>query len=232
MLISYSKNFLFVHIAKTGGTSVRAALRRYRWGGWYSLPLWLASQVNQLSRPRHKLGLKFPRHAKAIAAMEMLPEEVFQGLFKFAVVRNPWDLQVSSYHHILQEKPEVLQGVRSFRDFLYLKFDPERPYNFMLDISAEQQHEYIVDLQGRVIVDFIARYERLQQDFQTVCAHIGISAPQLPHLRKAQDRKGYRSYYTDNLAELVAEHYRQDLKVLGYNFETDSTLENGRELGL
>lgn len=219
MLISYSKNFLFVHIAKTGGTSVRAALRRYRWGGWYSVPLWLASAVSQMTRPRHKLGLKFPRHAKAVAALEMLPTDVYQGFFKFVIVRNPWDLQVSSYHHIRREKPEVLDGVNSFGDFLKRKFDPERPYNYMLDISAERQHEYITDLRGNVIVDFMGRYESLADDFHTICQRIGIPTPALPHLRKATDRKDYRRYYTDQLAELVAEHYRRDLEILGYTFD-------------
>jgi hypothetical protein len=227
MLISYSHNFLFVHIAKTGGTSVRAALRSYRWGGWYSFIMLMASQVDQLTRPRHKLALKFPRHAKAVAAKEMLPEPVFDSLFKFVTVRNPWDLQVSSYHHILREKPEVLEGVSSFEDFLRLKFDPERPYNYMLDISAELQHEYILDLQGRIIVDFIARHENLQEDFRTACGRIGIAAPRLPHLRKAEDRDDYRRYYTDELAELVAGHYRRDLEVLGYTFDgtSDETVE-------
>ena len=219
MLISYSRNFLFVHIAKTGGTSVRAALRRYRWGGWYSVPLGLASLANQMTRPRHKLGLKFPRHAKAVAALEMLPTDVYQGFFKFAIVRNPWDLQVSSYHHIRREKPEVLAGVTSFEDFLKLKFDPERDYDFMLDISAELQHEYLVDLQGNIIVDFIGRYENLQGDFGSICERIGIPAPELPHLRRAQDRRDYRSYYTDELAELVAHHYQRDLEILGYTFD-------------
>ena len=219
MLISYSRNFLFVHIAKTGGTSVRAALRRYRWGGWYSVPLGLASLANQMTRPRHKLGLKFPRHAKALAALEMLPADVYQGFFKFAIVRNPWDLQVSSYHHIRREKPEVLAGVTSFEDFLKLKFDPERDYDFMLDISAELQHEYLVDLQGNIIVDFIGRYENLQTDFGSICERIGIPAPELPHLRRAQDRRDYRSYYTDELAELVAHHYQRDLEILGYTFD-------------
>ncbi len=219
MLISYSRNFLFVHIAKTGGTSLRAALRRYRWGGRYSLPLWLASQVDQWTRPRHKLGLKFPRHAKAIAAKEMLPEEVYRSLFKFVVVRNPWDLQVSSYHHILREKPEVLKGVQNFQDFLRLKFDQERAYDFMLDVSAELQHEYFVDLQGRVIVDFIARYERLQEDFQKICRRIGLPEMELPHLRRADQREDYRQYYTEELAEMVAEHYQRDLQFLGYVFQ-------------
>lgn len=219
MLISYRKNFLFVHIAKTGGTSVRAALRQYRWGGWYNMPLWLAGQVDQWTRPRHKLGLKFPRHAKAIAAKEMLPEPVFRSLFKFVIVRNPWDLQVSSYHHIKREKPDVIRGVNTFADFLHLKFDPERSYDYMLDTSAELQHEYIVDLQGQIIVDFIGRYERLAQDFATICRRIGISPPSLPHLRRAADRDDYRRYYTDELAELVAAHYQRDVEILGYRFD-------------
>ncbi|MEX0732349.1 MAG: sulfotransferase family 2 domain-containing protein [Aquisalimonadaceae bacterium] len=219
MLISYSRNFLFVHIAKTGGTSVRAALRRYRWGSWYSIPLALASAASQVTRPRHKLGLKFPRHAKAVAALEMLPAEVYQGFFKFVIVRNPWDLQVSSYHHILREKPEVLAGVSDFGDFLRRKFDPERPYDYMLDISAELQHEYITDLRGNVIVDFIGRYENLAEDFHAICQRIGIPTPELPHLRKATDRKDYRSYYTDALAEMVASHYHRDLEILHYTFD-------------
>lgn len=226
MLISYSKNFLFVHIAKTGGTSIRAALRPYRWGGWYSLPLWLASQVSQLTRPRHKLGLKFPRHAKAIAAKEMLPEPVYRELFKFVIVRNPWDLQVSSWHHIQREKPEVIAGVTSFADFLHLKFDPDRPYDYMLDTSAELQHEYIVDLQGRVIVDFIGRYEQLVADFDHICHRIGISRPALPHLRRASERDDYRRYYTDELADMVARHYRRDLELLDYTFDPEPRSES------
>ncbi|ADH85796.1 sulfotransferase family 2 domain-containing protein [Desulfurivibrio alkaliphilus] len=219
MLVSYSHNFLFVHIAKTGGTSIRAALRRYRWGGWYTIPLWLASQADQLTRPRHKLGLKFPRHAKAIAALEMLPTPVFRELFKFTVVRNPWDLQVSSFYHIRREKPHVLEGVKTFEDFLKFKFDPERPYDYMLDTSAELQHEYLVDLRGNLIVDFIGRYERLQADFDTICQRIGLAPFTLPHLRQAKERRDYRNYYTDELAELVAQHYRRDIELLQYQFD-------------
>jgi len=190
------------------------------------VPLWLASQANQLTRPRHKLGLKFPRHAKAIAAKEMLPETVYQALFKFVVVRNPWDLQVSSWHHIRREKPAVISGINSFADFLHLKFDPDRPYDYMLDTSAELQHEYIVDLQGRVIVDFIGRYEQLEADFAHICRRIGIPTPALPHLRRASERDDYRRYYTDDLAEIVARHYQRDLEVLGYTFDPGPEPEN------
>lgn len=218
MLISYSHNFLFVHIAKTGGTSVRAALRPYRWSRAYTLPLLLCSLFSQMTRPRHKLGVKFPRHAKTIAAKEMLPAEVFNNLFKFVIVRNPWDLQVSSFHHIKREKPEVLAGVDTFDEFLRVKFDPSREYNYMLDISAERQWEYLVDLNGEIIVDFIGRYENLLADFQEICQRIGIPCPKLPHERKAVNRKPYREYYTEETAAMVAQHYKRDIELLEYEF--------------
>jgi len=218
MLISYSHNFLFVHIAKTGGTSVRTALRPYRWSARYTAPLLFCSLLSQMTRPRHKLGIKFPRHAKAIAAKEMLPEEIYNKFFKFVFVRNPWDLQVSSYHHIHREKPELLERVKSFEDFLHLKFDPEREYDFMLDISAQRQWEYVVDLNGELIVDFIGRYEDLLNDYKKICAHIGIPFKELPHRRKAEDRKEYRDYYTDETAEMVETHYKKDIEMFGYSF--------------
>jgi len=219
MLISHSHGFLFVHVAKTGGTSVRTALRRYRWSGRYAPALLVTSLISQATRPRHRLGVKFPRHAKAVAAQEMLPEPVFAGLFKFVFVRNPWDLQVSSWHHISRESPESIRGIHSFGDFLRYKFDPERPYDFMLDISRELQSDYIVDLHGRTIVDFIGHYERLQTDFNTVCDRIGIARRNLPHARRAVDRDDYRRYYDTDTRALVAEHYAADIERLDYSFD-------------
>ncbi|MCO6442399.1 MAG: sulfotransferase family 2 domain-containing protein [Nitrococcus mobilis] len=218
MLISYKHRFLFVHIAKTGGTSIRAALRPYRWGWPYSMPLALCSLMSQMTRPRHILGIKFPRHAKAIAAQEMLPGAFYESLFKFTVVRNPWDLQVSSYHHLCCEHPQVLDGVSSFEAFLERKLDPQRGREDLLDVSQELQSDYVVDLRGNLIVDYIARYERLKADFTEICHRIGIARPPLPHLRQARARKAYRDYYSAKARALVARHYAADLDRFGYSF--------------
>ena len=218
MLLSYRHRFLFVHIAKTGGTSVRAALRPYRWGWPYSVPLAAASLVSQLTRPRHILGLKFPRHAKAIAAKEMLPPGFYESLFKFTVVRNPWDLQVSSYHHLQREHPDAVAGLTDFRSFLRWKLDSDRPRHDLLDVARELQSEYVTDLRGHTIVDFVARYENLADDFRTICTRIGISPPPLPHHRRARQRRPYRDYYDGETRKLVEEHYRPDLERFGYEF--------------
>lgn len=216
MLLSLKYNFLFVHIAKTGGTSVRSALSRYRYRGLYGLPMFIANKLDQVTG--HRIGAKFPRHAKAIAAKEMLPAELYGGLFKFVFVRNPWDLQVSSFFHIRRERPEVVAKVDTFEQFIRLKFDPERPWNYMLDTSKELQRDYVVDLHGNLIVDFIGHYESLQEDFDAVCERIGVPRVALPHKRKAEGRDDFRRYYNDETAEIVAAHYRPDIETFGYRF--------------
>lgn len=221
MLLSYRYRFLFVHIAKTGGTSIRTALRPYRWGWPYTGALMLCSLMSQMTRPRHMLGVKFPRHAKAIAAQEMLPATFYDSLFKFTVVRNPWDLQVSSYHHLRREHPEVVKELPDFRSFLLHKFNPHRERNFLLDISRERQWHYVTDHDGAAIVDFVARYESLDDHYARICHHIGIDGPPLPHQRRAPDRTDYRDYYDNETRELVAEHYAEDIRRFGYSFGQD-----------
>jgi len=217
MLLSLRYNFLLVHIAKTGGTSVRAALSGYKWKDPYRLPLFICSRMSSVFK--HRLACKLPRHAKAIAAREMLPRELYDRLFKFAFVRNPWDLQVSSFHHIRRERPHLMTGIDEFETFLRYKFNPERPYQFHIDTSIELQSDYLIDLHGNVIVDFIGRYEQLQDDFNTACGKIGIPTLLLPHKRKARTRKAYQSYYTDQTAEMVAAYFKADIEMFGYTFE-------------
>jgi len=221
MLLSPKHQFLFIHIAKTGGTSVRAALARGRWADPWYWPMFLCSRFSHLSG--HRIGTKLPRHAKVIAAKELLPREVFAALFKFAFVRNPWDLQVSSYHHIRRERPQHLGGHRDFESFLRWKLNPERPPQYHLDTSIELQTDYLIDLRGQLIVDYIGRYERLEKDFAEICARIGMVAPRLPHRRQANDRSAdYRRYYTDETADLIQRHFAADIERLGYRFDATS----------
>lgn len=219
MLLSIKHKFLFVHIAKTGGTSVRTSLQKLRWRDPWYIPMFLCSRFSHLSG--HRIGSKFPRHSKIIAAKEMLPAQFFDSLFKFSFVRNPWDLQVSSYHHIKRERPEFLFGHEDFESFMKFKFDPEREYQFHIDTSLQLQSDYLIDLHGNLLVDFIGKYESLQDDFTKACRSIGIKERTLPHKREAKDRKkDYRSYYSDQTAELVARHFYQDIKLLNYQFDT------------
>jgi hypothetical protein len=217
MLLSIRYKFLFIHIAKTGGTSIRAALNYYKWKDPYRIPLFLCSRLSALTH--HRIACKLPRHAKAIAAYEMLPRELYNELFKFAFVRNPWDLQVSSYHHIRRERPRLLTGIDTFESFLRWKLEADRKYDYIIDTSIELQSDYVLDLHGNIIVDYIGRYERLEDDFQEACNRIGIRPPGLPRRRQAKDRTAYQEYYTDDTAALIGEYFKRDIEMFGYTFD-------------
>ncbi len=226
MVLSHRFRFLYVHIAKTGGTSVRAALRRLQLRDpLYPLQA-ICSRLDHLSG--HRIAAKLPRHAKVIAAMEMLPRDYFDSLFKFAFVRNPWDLQVSSYHHLKRERPRLLDGQDGFEAFLRWKLNLDRPWQYHLDTSITLQTDYLVDLHGRQVVDYIGRYESLLDDWAQICARLRVATPALPHKRKATDRgRDYRSYYNDQTAELVARYFARDIQMLGYRFDPGVTISGG-----
>ncbi len=217
MLLSHKHNFLFVHIAKTGGTSVRSALVGQIRNDPYRIAQIFCSRLSGLSK--HRLGIKFPRHAKIIAGLEMLPTDFFQSLFKFAFVRNPWDLQVSSYHHIQRERPRLIEHLDGFDSFLEWKLEGEREYHYILDASTEPQWHSLIDLNQECRVDFIGRYENLNEDFETICRRIGFKKrPNLPHRRKAEGREDYRRYYTPKGHDLIGRHFGLDIEKLGYEY--------------
>jgi hypothetical protein len=112
-----------------------------------------------------------------------------------------------------------MEGIDDFAAFLRYKLDPARPYQYHMDISVERQSDYVTDQHGNLIVDFIGRFERLEEDYAYILRRIGFGVTALPRRRAATDRRDYRQYYTDELAQLVATHYRDDIERFGYRFE-------------
>ena len=215
-MVSHRYRFIFVHIAKTGGTSVRRALARYKYRHPLDLLQVLTSRLSGMTR--HRLGCKFPRHARLVAAHEMLPRELFAAYFKFTFVRNPWDLQVSSFHHLHREHPDLVKDLGDFSTFVRHKLDPDREPNYLLDLAAVVQSDCLKDVDGRYTADFIGKTENLQEDFNHVCERVGLSPFNLPHARKATDRKAYATYYNDAIRNLVARHYAEDIERFEYAF--------------
>jgi hypothetical protein len=224
MFLSPRHRILFIHIAKTGGTSVRSALKRLHWTDPYALPIHLVSGLTRLLK--YRIGAKLPRHAKGVAAYECIGEPFWSRLFKFTFVRNPWDLQVSSWHHLRRVPTAATSGLETFEAFLRHKFDPRRPFDYYFEISRQIQSHYILSMEGEVIVDFVGRYERLHDDFQEICRRAELPRLHLPHERRSSDREpDYRRYYDDVTAELVAVHYAEDIRRFGYSFD-----DFGREM--
>jgi len=217
MLISNSHRFIFFHTGKTGGMSMRNILQYYA----------QEPEKFKIHRPAQMLDGKPNKmydvwqtlllHAKASDAQQELPADIFNDFYKFAFVRNPWDLQVSMYHFILREPTSStysqVSQLGSFEAFIEWVIKTPAPYPKGI---TKLQQQMLCDEEGNLLVDFVGRYETLHQDFELICQKLGIPE-KLPHLNKSQ-HNDYRSYYNDYTQNLVAEHFKLDIELLGYAF--------------
>ncbi len=136
--------------------------------------------------------------------------------FSFTFVRNPWDLVLSfySYHKVrVEEEGYELKNPKAAERF---KTKPTFREWVMAGIPIRPCSRYVKDETGNVLVNFIGRFENLQEDFLIVCNRLSLRAS-LPHL-KSSSHDQYRGYYDGETKSLVAEHFKADLDMFRYEF--------------
>ncbi|KKI98407.1 sulfotransferase family 2 domain-containing protein [Prochlorothrix hollandica] len=220
MLISYSHQFIFFHVTKAAGTSMKEALKPYAQEPEQFKIKRPPQTIEGRANTFYEMWESMLWHAKARDARKELPPDVYNGFYKFAFVRNPWDWQVSYYHFILKETTHIRhESVKAmaggFEEYLEWVIATKNPFP---KGATKLQKEIIADREGQLIVDFIGRYETLVPDFQTICETLGLTA-QLPRLNVSRQGRDYRAYYSDRTRQLVADHFGDDIETFGYTFE-------------
>lgn len=158
---------IFIHINKTGGSSVALAL-----------------------------GLPMQMHATALEIRHHLTREQWDQAFKFAFVRNPWDKVVSHYHYRVHTNQTGLgDGNIDFNGWVQRSYGSKEPAFYDNPRFFMPQLDWISDESGALIVDHVGRYENLAKDFSEVCRILGVRK-ELPHVRQSS-HKHYRDYYSD-----------------------------------
>jgi hypothetical protein len=159
------------------------------------------------------MGREGKPHLDIMQIKNRTPLDQFSEYFKFGYVRNSWDRAVSLYHR--------REGVQKRNKMSFIEFIKWHNYATDTCIHPTQkkyQLDFFTDEFGEVVVDFIGRFENLQEDFEDICDKIGISQKQLPHKRKNKKRRHYTEYYDDETREIVAERYAKDIEYFGYEF--------------
>jgi len=210
MWISYKYNFLFIHIYKVAGVSIKDSIKNTIYSP-YDYELWKHRLLRRLSlvvNPEF-----WPQdHAKAREIRKKIGRERYDKLFKFAFVRNPWDWQVSMYNYMLRKtthfQHDLIKNMSGFEEYIEWRVTQNK---FL-------QKDFVTDENGDVIVDFIGRFENLESDFKKVCNHININV-QLPHLNKSQTERKYTSFYNEKCKNLIYKHFKEDIDFFCYSFE-------------
>ena len=232
MIVSHKHRFIFLKTKKTAGTAIEAALSELCGPDDIITPYREESEQDRKGLPPQNYRIEHPlkptrslwrrlmrrperyyhqtvgyyEHMPAGRVRAYVGEDVWRDYYKFAFDRNPWDRQVSWYLYKTKSK----RARPSFERFMSSR---RRAYVDNHDI-------YMLD--GELAVDFLGRYEHLEEDLNKALAAAGvtqkISVPKVNVTPNKDGARDYRSYYSPALRACVADWYAAEIKLLGYGF--------------
>ena len=221
MLISEEYKLLFVHVQKTGGSTISGLLYR---------------NIADLKLYRAK-------HGFAADGIYELPG--WEDLYKFAFVRNPWDRLVSWYTMIndasrIRWYQTITNKTRKkhynqFRNNPLWRYVRENSNDFSSfirnctgEIAVEQgsrysfafnQLDYVSDRDGNTLVDFLGRFESFDKDLAVVLNNLDIASEVIPR-KNVSKHDHYSNYYNAETRELIRDRFKKDIDFFGYEFES------------
>jgi hypothetical protein len=213
MIVNHQYKFIFLKTRKTAGTSIEIALSRfcgpndvvtpitpgdevkrqelgYRGPQNYHIPLYRYRLSDWRALMRERKSKKFFNHAPAWYVRQYLGKKIWNGYFKFCFERNPFDKAISAYYWYRRPR----NGEEDFDGYLRLPSERERLTNWG-----------IYTLNDEIVVDYVGRYERLNEDLGFVIQQIGLPGQVALPLAKAGIRPD-RSHYSQKLSAYARGH--------------------------
>ena len=214
MIISPGRGYIFVHIPKTGGTSMALALEARAMKDDI-----LIGDTPKAHRRRGRLkGVasagRLWKHSRLADIEGLVSRDQMADLMVFTLVRNPWDRLVSYYHWLKDQSfdhPAVGLATRlTFSEFL------NHP-QIRASIAANPYLTYVIDSAGVPRVNHFVRLEHLRADLAPVEAHLGFRL-EIGQSNRSDRPQDWRSLYSDDDAALVAKICAEDIARGGYQF--------------
>lgn len=233
MIISHKYKFIFVKTRKTAGSSIQTYLcnlcgdedivtpidkpegsynpRNYK-GLFNPLPR-MQEQFPSSKKMLRTLwrcvsGKKFNSHIMATHIKRRIPQDIWDGYYKFTVDRNPWD-KVLSHFHFVRQRYRTFNDDISFDEYLE---KAELPYNY----------EIYTDDDKNLIVDRVVKFENLDNELGEVFNELGVpyegslNVFEKSHYRK--EKKNYQQEYSKNQKQVVEDKFAFEIGLHGYSF--------------
>lgn len=216
MIISRGRGFIFVHIPKTGGTSVATALETRAMAGDILIgdtPKALRRR-GRLGDVRHRARGRIWKHSRLTDLEGALTPDEIHAMRVVTIVRNPWDRMVSYYHWLCAQDFDHPAVARAQN----LAFDAFVSHP---DTAAEARNDavsrYISTSDGREAAGTILRFEDLGRDFDAFAASLGFRLT-LPHENRSRRVQDWRQYYSEATRARISRFYSEDIARFGYEF--------------
>lgn len=156
------------------------------------------------------------------AKLYLYPHE-WERMFKFAVIRNPYERAVSAFEYLrvrerssfplrfLPKKPAFLAFLKRIPSVI----DRKAPRHFATHVAPMVPD---VSDESGLLLNFFGRLENIDQDVGYIGREIGIDLT-FPQQNRTMSRAlSYRSHYTHQSRQLVEEIYGDDLEIFSYDF--------------
>jgi hypothetical protein len=219
MIISRGRSYAFVHIPKTGGTSMALALEARAMKD----DIMLGDTPKALKRRGRVKGVltrgRLWKHATLADIDGLVSTAELAEMFTFTLVRNPWDRMVSYYHWLLEQTfdhPAVrLAKAQDFAGFLRAPSTQKA----QRDWPAAR---YMTDASGVERCALYIRLEHFAADVAPLTAHLGFDL-ELPRANRSDRGGSFQTYYTDETREIVATCCARDIKRFDYKFDDNTS---------
>jgi hypothetical protein len=195
---------IFVHIPKAAGVSVCGTLLGNLGGG----------------------------HTTIEEYQMVFPKRKFNRYFKFTFVRNPWDRVFSAYNFLAKggmDEADRRWAAANLSDCIgFNEFVVERLRSAAVQdcVHFWPQSAFIrCPFRQKPLLDYIGYFENIEHDFEYVKNRLGMGAEvQLSHKNKTLSncQGNYQTHYSIEAREIVANVYKTDVELLGYNFSNSS----------
>ena len=223
---------LFIHIPKCAGMTVRRS-------PMLSDKIIVAGPSAHKS-PEYTLAVKSQmdsigdHHGYEHARWRDIKPEIQKSYKAFAIARNPWDRVVSRYFfakkviEVEKKEPVGKHKIDSFEHFLEERDEwGGVPYMWHRAIRGwYPASDHVTDEDGNLKCDMM-RFEKLNED---LCAYFGLLSMSRARNVTALNKGTYQDLYTPKTIQLIADWYKDDIDLFGYDFDTGARKNHWNKL--
>lgn len=223
---------IFIHIPKNAGTTIR--LNPILQDKIIAAGPEIHKSKEYSDAVRKKMKFLGDHHGFEHARWRDLNPDITSQYQAFAVVRNPWDRVVSRYLfakkiiEVEYKSPSTYADVSSFEAFLDERYKWGN-MNYMWHRAIRGWFpavDYVTDVDGNLKCDILS-FENFDQD---ICDYFDLESPPQARNVTGMNEGSYKDLYDDNTIAIVADWYKSDIDMFGYDFDTGPTKNTWRLL--